>query len=115
MRAKPARVPFPADPVADIKSSFGVSPTSGFRTQGHQNALIAQGLTTTRNSSHTRGDGIDLPTPQGMSKSQFIANLKQRYPGAKIIPSNGNAVHMTIPGWGKAPDVSGSRRRYPSR
>lgn len=87
-------------------------PTSGYRTQRHQDALIAQGLTRTRNSSHTRGDGVDFSVPRGMTKQQAIAEVERRYPGARAIPSNGSAIHVTFPGWGKAPDISGSRRRY---
>ena len=111
-RVQPRLPGFPSDPIAAIKAEFGVAPTSGFRTQGHQNALIQQGLTQTRNSAHTKGDAIDIPTPRGMAKAEFIFRLKKRFPGAKVIPSNGNAVHMTIPGWGGAPDVSNSRGRY---
>lgn len=69
-------------------------------------------MTGTRNSAHTRGDAIDLAVPAGMTKQQAIAEARRRYPGAKIIPTNGNAIHITFPGWGGAPDVSGSRRRY---
>lgn len=91
---------------------LGLIPTSGYRTQRHQDALRAQGLTGTRNSSHTRGDAMDFAVPAGMTKAQAIAEIKRRYPGAKAIPSNGNSIHVTFPGWGGAPDVSGSRRRY---
>lgn len=90
----------------------GLTPTSGFRTQKHQEALIAQGLTNTRNSAHTRGDGIDFAVPQGMSKDAAIEMVKRQYPGAKVIKSNGNAIHATFPGWGRAPDISNSRGRY---
>lgn len=90
----------------------GFTPTSGFRTQAHQNALIAQGLTKTRHSSHTRGDGMDFAVPPGMSKGRAIELFRRQFPGIKAIPSNGNAIHVTFPGWGNAPDVSGSRRRY---
>lgn len=93
-------------------SKLGLKPTSGFRTQGHQDSLIAQGLTKTRHSAHTRGDALDFAVPAGMTKAQAIAQLKGLYPGAKIIESNGNAIHATFPGWGKAPDVSNSRKRY---
>lgn len=90
-----------------------MKPTSGFRTSQHQQALVRQGLTKTSSGSHQIGDALDLPTPPGMTKPQFISALRSRYRGAKVIPSNGNAVHVTFPGWGGAPDVSGSRRRYP--
>lgn len=109
--ASPATFSADFNPIKEL-GSLGLTPTSGFRTQGHQNALIAQGLTKTTHSSHTRGDGVDFAVPQGMTKQQAIAEVKRRYPGARVIPSNGSAIHATFPGWGKAPDVSGSRRRY---
>lgn len=90
----------------------GLTPTSGYRTQAHQDALRVQGLTQTRSSSHTRGDAYDFAVPRGMSKEQAIEMIKRQYPGARAIPSNGNAIHVTFPGWGGAQDVSGSRRRY---
>jgi hypothetical protein len=47
-----------------------------------------------------------------MSTQSAIAAVKQKYPGSKAIPSNKGTIHVTFPGWGKAPDVSGSRERY---
>ena len=47
-----------------------------------------------------------------MSTQSAIAAVKQMYPGAKAIPSNKGTIHITFPGWGKAPDVSESRERY---
>ena len=99
------------NPVSAFKQA-GFTPTSGYRTQQHQNALVAQGLTKTRSGSHQRGDGLDFGVPQGWSKRQAIDWVRKQYPGARAIPSNGNAIHVTFPGWGKAPDVSGSRSRY---
>lgn len=99
------------DPIREL-GALGLTPTSGYRTQAHQEALMAQGLTKTRHSSHTRRDGLDFAVPRGMSKAQAITEVKRRYPGARAEPSNGNAIHVTFPGWGMAPDVSGSRRRY---
>lgn len=99
------------DPLSTLKGA-GFVPTSGFRTQKHQDALRAQGLTNTRHSAHTRGDAIDFAVPRGMTKAQAIELVKRQYPGARAIPSNGNAIHITFPGWGKAPDVSNSRGRY---
>ncbi len=99
------------NPIPTLQKS-GFTPTSGFRTQSHQEALIRQGLTKTRNSSHTRGDGIDFGVPKGMSKAAAIEMVKRQYPGARAEASNGNAIHVTFPGWGGAPDVSNSRGRY---
>lgn len=99
------------NPIPALQKS-GFTPTSGFRTQAHQEALIRQGLTKTRNSSHTRGDGIDFGVPKGMSKAAAIEMVKRQYPGARAKASNGNAIHVTFPGWGGAPDVSNSRKRY---
>jgi hypothetical protein len=90
----------------------GFTPTSGFRTEKHQAALFAQGLTPTKGGAHVRGDGLDFAVPQGMSKDAAIEMVKRQYPGAKVIKSNGNAIHITFPGWGKAPDISNSRGRY---
>lgn len=102
------------DPISELIGK-GFTPTSGFRTQAHQDYLRAQGLTNTRHSSHTRGDAIDFAVPKGMTKQQAIALARQKYPSAKIIPSNGNSIHITFSGWGNAPDVSGSRKRYGGR
>ena len=110
----PACFPDDFDPVGGV-SDLGLKPTSGFRTQEHQNALVRQGLTQTRHSSHTRGDAYDFAVPQGMTKDQAIAEVSRRFPGVRAIPSNGNSIHVTFPGWGGAKDVSGSRRRYGGR
>lgn len=96
----------------DWAKQQGFTPTSGLRTQRHQDALRAQGLTNTKSGSHVRGDGMDFSVPAGMSKSQAIEMFKRQFPGIRAIPSNGNSIHVTFPGWGRAPDVSGSRRRY---
>ena len=116
VRRSPRRAGFGADfdPLAFAKQQ-GFRPTSGFRTQAHQDALRKQGLTQTRHSSHTRGDAYDFAVPPGMSKSEAIRLVKQQFPGAKAIPSNGGSIHVTFPGWGGAKDVSGSSRRYGGR
>lgn len=102
------------DPISGLISQ-GFTPTSGFRTQAHQDDLRSQGLTNTRHSSHTKGDAIDFAVPKGMTKQQAVALIKRLHPEAKVIPSNGNSVHATFSGWGNAPDVSGSRKRYGGR
>jgi hypothetical protein len=99
------------NPIPELQQ-MGFRPTSGFRTQAHQNSLVAQGLTKTRTGAHPRGDGVDFGIPEGMNKQQAIQIVRQKYPGARAIPSNGNSIHVTFPGWGNAPDVSGSRKRY---
>jgi hypothetical protein len=69
-------------------------------------------LTTTKTGSHPIGDGLDFFPPKGMKMSEAIALVKQTYPGARVAASNKGTIHITFPGWGKAPDVSGSRERY---
>jgi hypothetical protein len=90
------------NPVADFKSA-GFVPTSGYRTQGEQNALIARGLTKTKRSQHTDRNAIDFGVPRGWTKERAIEWVKQRYPGARVEKTNGNAIHVTFPGWGGAP------------
>lgn len=102
------------NPVSDL-GSLGFTATSGYRTPAHQAALKAQGLTNTTQGSHQTRDGIDFGVPPGWTKQRAIAEVKRRYPGARVIASNGNAIHATFPGWGQAPDISGSQRRYPGK
>ena len=92
--------------------ALGFTPTSGFRTEKHQQALVRQGMTTTARGSHPKGDALDFMPPKGMKVSEAIALVKQTYPGTRVAASNKGALHITFPGWGKAPDVSGSRERY---
>jgi hypothetical protein len=102
------------DPIPAFKGA-GFKPTSGFRTPAHQADLVRQGATKTRHGAHPRGDAIDFAVPQGMTKQQAIQWAQRQYPGARAIPSNGNSIHVAFPGWGRAPDISGSRRRYGGR
>ncbi len=112
--AQRSLVPFKGSNINPIKDlgALGFSPTSGFRTQKHQDALRAQGLTTTKTGSHQKGDGLDFFPPKGMKMSEAIALVKRTYPGTRVAASNKGALHLTFPGWGKAPDVSRSRKRY---
>lgn len=91
---------------------MGFTPTSGFRTQKHQDALRAQGLTKTKTGSHQTADAIDFVPPKGMSSQKAMQIIGQKYPGVRMEISNNGAIHTTFPGWGKAPDISGSRRRF---
>lgn len=95
--------------------SLGFEPTSGYRTQAHQDYLISRGLTDTRHSSHTRGDAYDFRPPPGMSQNDAIALARRTWPGSRVQATNGGAIHVTFPGYGRAQDVSGSRRRYGGR
>ena len=115
VRRHPRRAAFGADfdPQGWAKAK-GFTPTSGWRTQAHQDALRRQGLTNTRSGSHVRRDGMDFSVPEGMTKAQAIDLFKRQYPGIRAIPSNGRSIHVTFPGWGGAPDISGSHRRYGS-
>ena len=58
------------------------------------------------------GDALDFFPPKGMTQQQAMQTVRSMYPGARVAPSNKGTIHITFPGWGKAPDVSGSRRRY---
>ena len=114
VRRHPRLEPFKGsniNPVADL-GRLGFTPTSGFRTKKHQAALVAQGVTKTTSGSHPMGDALDFMPPKGMSMQEALITVRRMYPGAKAIPSNKGAIHVTFPGWGKAPDVSGSVRRY---
>ena len=99
------------DPISDL-GKLGFSPTSGFRTQKHQDELRAQGLTTTKTGSHVVADGLDFIIPKGMPVSKAIQTVKRMYPGVKATRTNKGAIHLTFSGWGKAPDVSRSRERF---
>lgn len=99
------------NPIADL-GELGFRPTSGFRTQKHQDALRAQGLTATKTGQHPLGNAIDFIPPKGMNIQNAMMLIGRKYPGVRMAPSNNGAIHVTFPGWGKAPDVSGSRRRY---
>ena len=69
-------------------------------------------MTKTKSGSHPRGDALDFMPPKGMSTQDAMNAILRIYPNARVVPSNKGAIHVTFPGWGKAPDVSGSRRRY---
>ena len=99
------------DPIGEL-GRLGFVPTSGFRTQKHQEALRQQGLTETKVGQHPLGNALDFIPPRGMLIQDALATVRRMYPGVRAIPSNNGAIHVTFPGWGKAPDVSGSRRRY---
>ena len=99
------------NPIGDL-GRLGFTPTSGFRTPKHQAALVAQGMTKTTGGAHPKGDALDFMPPKGMSIQEALVTVRRMYPGAKAIPSNKGAIHVTFSGWGKAPDVSGSVRRY---
>jgi hypothetical protein len=78
------------DPISDL-GKLGFSPTSGFRTQKHQDELRAQGLTTTKTGSHVVADGLDFIIPKGMPVSKAIAAVKRMYPGVKLHAANKGA------------------------
>jgi hypothetical protein len=100
------------NPVEEMARIVGVRPSSGYRTQGHQNSLVRQGLTRARSSQHTQGNALDFPIPAGPQQQAAAARIRQRYPQARFEFEATN-LHVSLPGWGGAPDISGSRRRYP--
>ena len=114
VRRNPRLVTFKGSDINPLKDlgALGFSPTSGFRTEKHQQDLVRQGMTTTARGSHPEGDALDFMPPKGMKMSEAIALVKRTYPGTRVAASNKGALHITFPGWGKAPDVSRSRERY---
>lgn len=100
------------NPVQEMTQIVGMPPSSGFRTQRHQNSLVQQGMTPARHSQHTEGNALDFPIPSGPQQQAAAARIRQRYPQARFAFERTN-LHVSLPGWGGAPDVSGSRRRYP--
>lgn len=102
------------EPVAELTRIAGVPPSSGFRTQGHQDSLVRQGLTRARHSQHTERNALDFPIPAGPRQQAAAEQIRQRYPQAQFAFEATN-LHVTLPGWGQAPDVSGSARRFPGQ
>ena len=100
------------DPVRELTELAGMAPSSGFRTQGHQDALVAQGRTPARRSQHTSGNALDFPIARGPRQQEVAERIRQRYPQARF-EFEGTNLHVTLPGWGGAPDLSNSRGRYP--
>jgi hypothetical protein len=46
-----------------------------------------------------RGDGADFTPARGQSMAQLAAQLRQAYPGARII-NEGDHIHVEQLGWG---------------
>lgn len=68
--------------------------TSGRRTpQGNR---LVGGVP---NSDHLRGDAADFTPRAGQTMAQLEADLRRRFPDAKII-NEGDHVHVSRRGWG---------------
>lgn len=68
--------------------------TSGRRTE-YGNRLVGG----VPNSAHLRGDAADFTPRPGQSMAQLEAELRRRFPGARVI-NEGNHVHVQQQGWG---------------
>lgn len=85
-----------ATPVATFRSPAsipGANWTSGRRTV-EGNRLVGGKA----NSRHLTGDAADFTPAVGQSMSQLAAQLREYYPGARII-NEGDHVHVQQPGW----------------
>lgn len=87
----------------------GVRVTSGYRDAQYQDDMRRRGYTPAKNSAHLRGDGIDLLPPEGLSMKALAVKVRKVLPQAKIL-NESDHLHVTIPGWGKAPVLGGADR-----
>jgi len=97
-----------ADPLADIRRAVpGVQVTTGYRDEQYQADMRRRGYRPAANSSHLRGDSIDLVPPSGMSMTELAVKVRKARPDARIL-NEGDHLHLTFEGWGEAPAVGRS-------
>src|SRR3546814_19392565 len=83
-------------------SEFGQDAiTSGYRSQAEQNALVKQGVTSAKRSSHTYNNGFDLPIGSAKSEEEIRQRLGARGINVtNVISETGQGRnHGTGPHW----------------
>jgi endonuclease YncB( thermonuclease family) len=102
-----AETPGPTAALSRLED-MGAVATSGFRTPADVERLRREGYTPATDGAHNHGDGVDLvPGGQFKSLSQLQAYAQKEFgSGAVVQIHNGTHVHVDVPGWGAAPDVT---------
>lgn len=89
--------------LAELEADIpGVRFTSGYRTPDYQADMRRRGYNPHPNSGHLRGSDLDLLPPAGQSLAQLEADVRTRYPGARVLNHDGH-VHAGFPGYDRAP------------
>src|SRR3546814_1230929 len=89
--------------IIDVSSGVGSSDqiTSGYRSQAEQNALVKQGVTSAKRSSHTYNNGFDLSIGSAKSEEEIRKRLGARGINVtKVIRETGQGRNQgTGPHW----------------
>ena len=93
----------------DLQAAIpGVQITSGFRTPEYQADMRRRGYTPAANSAHLDGSALDLLPPPGKSMNWLGAQVRKRFPDAKLLPE-GDHLHAVFPGYFGAPVLGGAK------
>ena len=89
--------------LAELEADIpGVRFTSGYRTPEYQADMRRRGYNPHPNSGHLRGSDLDMLPPAGQTLAQLEADVRARYPGARVLNHDGH-VHAGFPGYDRAP------------
>lgn len=95
----------------EVLQGDGFTLNNGYRTQGDQARIRAQGYSPAPNSAHLRGDAVDLGHPR-LSRSQMQRRARELLTAEghnpRMIYHDGH-LHVTVPGWGAAPGTPGTQ------
>ncbi len=86
----------------------GVRITSGYRSQAYQDDMRRRGYRPAANSRHLSGGALDLTPPPGKSMGWLAAQVREAYPGAKVLNERDH-IHAEFPGYYGAPVLGGAR------
>ena len=105
--SSPPRDPNLLKPLLDA----GVTPTNGYRTPMDIQRLKAAGYKPASNSLHLDGDAVDLtPGKSGLGMTDLQARAQavaKGWKGGRAL-TEGDHVHLQLPGWGMAPGTPGT-------
>lgn len=88
-------------------TSRGVVISNGYRTDADDARIRGQGYKPAANSLHKDRDAVDLlPGNSGLSHAELQALARQEFGEDAWIDFHDGHVHVQVPGWGAAPDVT---------